>query len=309
METNAKSAGNRKLMIAAIAALLLVNGVTAYFMFNNLHHKNVLIVQKAAVEKQYTSLEDEYQKTTNLLDQASAEIGDLKGKNSDLDRMIQQKQQMIAEIKHKLSSAYAKNTLTGKNLEDARAMISQYEATIASLQQKVESYRVQTVSLSSDLDCQMQQNDALTQHNGQLSQKIETASILDLSKLEVEAVKHKMINGKEVDVKKAKAAESLKISFETGANKALDPGKLDLYVRIINPRGETISLSKNGSAFIPETAEGKPVPYTKQASIPWNQKNKKVVVYWNRYINDPGTYRVEVYQSGQVIGKGSVSLS
>jgi hypothetical protein len=60
---------------------------------------------------------------------------------------------------------------------------------------------------------------------------------------------------------------------------------------------------------IPETENAKPVEFTKKADINWTQTNKKIVVYWNRNITNPGTYRVEVYQSGHVVGKGAVRLS
>jgi hypothetical protein len=33
------------------------------------------------------------------------------------------------------------------------------------------------------------------------------------------------------------------------------------------------------------------------------------VMYWARYIETPGTYRVEVYQGGKVVGRGAVRLA
>jgi hypothetical protein len=39
----------------------------------------------------------------------------------------------------------------------------------------------------------------------------------------------------------------LKISFATGENKVLEPGNLALYLRIINPKGETITAADQGS--------------------------------------------------------------
>jgi len=126
--------------------------------------------------------------------------------------------------------------------------------------------------------------------------------------LDVEAVKRKN-NGKEVSVKRAKVAQSLKISFETGENKVLDPGPVSLYVRIINPKGETIAVSDQGSGAIASALTPEPVQFTKRADFDYDQNNKKVIVYWSQNISDPGLYRVEVYQNGYVVGQGQVKLS
>ena len=131
--------------------------------------------------------------------------------------------------------------------------------------------------------------------------------MLQLSKVDVEAIKMRH-NGKEVQVKRVKAAEELKISFETGKNKVLDPGTLSLYVRIINPKGETISVTDQGSGMISLADSPNPVQYSKKADIDWDQNNKKVIVYWGQNITDPGTYKVQVYQKGYMVGEGAVKL-
>jgi len=115
--------------------------------------------------------------------------------------------------------------------------------------------------------------------------------------------------GREVTAKKAKAAEGLRISFETGENKILDPGTLSLYVRIINPKGETISVADAGSSLINTANGAEPVMITRQADIDWTQTNKRVLIYWTQHINDPGTYKIEIYQDGHVIGEREVKLS
>ena len=44
-------------------------------------------------------------------------------------------------------------------------------------------------------------------------------------------------------------------------------------------------------------------------SVPeWAQASKNLAIEWSQNIKDPGTYKVEVYQSGYVVGKGSVDL-
>jgi peptidoglycan hydrolase CwlO-like protein len=314
METNQTTAGNKKVFIAAIIVLAIMNATTGYFLFSENHNKKELAVQKAKVEQNYSNLEGEYHTVTASLDAASVEIGQLKGKNTELDKIITEKQEMIDQTKKDLDESYAKNTLTSIALNKARTMITRYESSIAELQKKVDEFTeenhhltAKNEKLNTDLECEKETTTELTTKTQDLSQKLETASYLNIPNVEVAAVK-KNLRGNEVTTSKAKAAESLKISFETGVNKALEPGKLSLFVRIINPKGETIAVKEQGSGVI--TAENeKTVQYTKKADINYNQKNKQVVMYWARYIETPGTYRVEVYQGGKVVGRGAVRLA
>ena len=308
METNQNGAGMKKLFISCMIAMLLINGVFLYFYVTEKHDKEVVIEQK-------TSLEQDYKSVSDTLDAKREDIEQLRGKNAGLDKLITEKESLIDQEKQELANQHTSNTLTMNELDKARKMIAQDEVTIASLQNEVSQYKEQTHQLTAekeklgtDLACEEENTAQLTEENTGLSKKVETGSFLQIAKVDVEAMKKKH-NGQEVPVEKAKAAETLKVSFETGINKVLDPGKVSLYVRIINPRGETLEATAQGSGVIPETENAKPVEFTKKADINWTQTNKKIVVYWNRNITNPGTYRVEVYQSGHVVGKGAVRLS
>ncbi|HLP51966.1 MAG TPA: hypothetical protein VK154_13850 [Chitinophagales bacterium] len=314
METTQQPNGQRKIFTGVIVLLALINCVTGYFLITENRHKNELSVQKMEVENSYTSLESDYHDMKASLDAASIEIGQLKGQNADLDKIIEEKQAMIEQEKKNLDDAFSQNKLTEADLGKARTMIERYESSIASLQKQVENYKeenqqlvAKTEVLSTELSCEKETSTALAEKNEGLTHKINEASYLTIPAVEVAAVK-KNLMGNEVETSRVKAAESLKISFETGANKALDPGKVTLYVRIINPRGETIAVAEQGSGVITSAENAKPVQYTKKTDITWNQKSRKVTMYWGRYIQAPGTYKVEVYQSGKVVGRGAVKL-
>ena len=308
METNQTGTGTKKIFISALIALALINAVTLYFMFSEKKEKHEVIAQKDTLEQDYKNVSDS-------LDSKRDEIGKLRGQNADMDKQITEKQAMIDKEKSDLDSLYTSNKLTAGELNRVRRVITTYEVSIANLQKKVAEYEVKTQvltqkteQLSTDLNCEKETTSQLTEQNQGLSKKVDEGSFLQIARVDVEGIKKKH-DVKEVPVTKVKATESLKISFETGVNKVLDPGKVSLYVRIINPRGETIAINGQGSGVIPATAENaKPIEYTKKEDIYWTQSNKKVVMYWNRYITDPGLYKVEVYQSGKVVGHGAVHL-
>ena len=71
-----------------------------------------------------------------------------------------------------------------------------------------------------------------------------------------------------------------------------------LILRIIHPKGETISVADQGSGTLKLAESGQEVQYSKKADIDYAQANKKVSIYWSQNITSPGTYKVEVYQIG-----------
>ena len=312
METNqngaATSSGKRKLYISAIVALLLINSVSLYFLFSENRDKTSVISEKMALQTNFKNLNDTLDAKNTVIDQYI-------GKNAELDKTISEKQSLINQEKHEIAGLLSKNKLTGAELTKAYGLMAEYKASISDLQQKVveltqqnQQLAQQNQQLSSDLTNEKQTTSQLSETNKGLSQKVAVGSLFQVAKLDVEAIKTRK-NGKEVDVKKAKTAEELKISFETGANKVIDPGTVSLYVRIINPKGETIAVADQGSGTIQCEGSVEPCQYTKKADIDYNQTNKKVVLYWGQHIKDPGTYKVELYQSGHVIGQGAVTIS
>ncbi len=310
METNQNGAGEskKKLYISALVALLLINSVSLYFLFSENKEKTDITTEQVALQSNFKSLSD-------TLDAKNMVIDKYVGKNQELDKTIADKEDMISHEKKEISGLLSKTKLTAGELTKAKGMIAQYQASITDLQGKVDELTKQNQQLaqqnqqlSTDLSTEKQATSQLTEKNMGLTKKVEVGSLFQVAKIDVEAVKTRQ-NGKEVAVKKAKAAEELKISFETGENKVIDPGQVSLYVRIINPKGETIAVADQGSGTIPCADSPEPCQYTKKADIQYDQSNKKVILYWGQNIKDPGTYKVQLYQSGHVIGTGAVTLS
>lgn len=307
METNQKQGVSKGVFTGAVVVLLLLNSLTLYFYMNTRSEKADVTTQKTALQKQFNDL-------TSTFNLKSEELEQFKGKTAELDKAITEKQQELDKSKRELTALFSKNKLTQRELDKARQMIAEYKASIADMTAQVDQLTRQNqelmaanTQLNTDLSLEKSTTSKLTEQNQGLAKKVEVGSLLPIAKLDVEAIK-KRNNGKEVPVKRIKAAESLKISFETGANKVLDPGPVSLYVRIINPKGETIAVADQGSGEILSATQPEPVKYTKKADFNYDQNNKKVIVYWSQQIKDAGTYTVEVYQNGYVIGSGKVTL-
>lgn len=303
MENN--QGGNKKIYMAIIALLLLMNGVAVYLLWSENKEKKDVIETKVQLEEEFKSL------TANF-DAKVQELEGLKGQNAELDSVIAVQQAEIDRQKQQIQSLFAKGKMSAGELAKAKEMIAQYEVTIADMKNQIEALvkknellTNENQQLSTDLNAEKQTTNQLNEQNKGLSKKVELGSLLQLRNIEVVGTRKKG-NGKEITVKKGKQVESLKISFETGENKVLENGPLSLSIRIINPKGETITVADQGSGSFKLAESDEVVQFTKKADFEWTQSNKKVVVYWSQGVNLEGTYRVEVYQSGHLVGKGSV---
>lgn len=307
METERKENGSKKLMMGVIIAMVLVACVMLYFVYSGHEDNADLTAQKSTLDSTFKSLSD-------TLDVRSAELEQITDRNTRLDSAVSAKQAMIVAERGQINAILKKAKMNKAELDEAKGRIVQYEASISELQQKVNELISQnqqltqsnsqlTDSLSSEKKTTAELND----QNKGLSQKVILGSLLQLKQVDVNGVKQRQ-NGKETTVRYAKAAESMRVSFETGQNAVLSNGLLSLYVRIINPKGETISVVNQGSGTFQLAKYGTQVQYTKKADIDWNQTSKKVTVYWTQNISTAGIYHVEVYQSGYLIGQGQVKL-
>ena len=307
METAQNDNGNKKMMMGIIVALVLIIGVALYFVFAGHEENGDLTAQKTTLDSTFKNLSD-------TMDVRSKELEQITDKNTKLDSTVSANESTIANEKKQIAGLLAKTKMTKAELSEAKAMIVQYEASISDLQKKVVELSAQNQQLtqdnqklSTDLTTEKKTTTDLSAQNQGLAKTVEVGSLLQLSNVEVSGIKIRQ-NGKEVAVRRAKATESLRVSFDTGLNKILPTGALSLYVRIINPKGETISIVDQGSGSLQLANGGSQMQYTKKADISWNQTNKKVLVYCKQDNAVEGVYKVEIYQAGYLFGNGQVKL-
>ena len=307
METDNTENKNKKLMMGIIIALVLVSSVSLYFVFAGHQDNTDLTAQKTELDSTFKNLSD-------TLDVRSAELEQIIDRNTKLDSTVSSKQAMIEEERQQIKAILSKAKMNKAELEEAKGKIVHYESSISELQKTVAELSAQNqqltqanLQLSDSLSSEKKTSTSLNEQNRGVTQKVAVGSLLQLSEIELSGVKQRQ-NGKEVVVRHAKAVESLRVSFETGYNKILPVGSLSLYFRVINPKGETISVVDQGSGSLQLANNGTQMQYTKKADIEWNQINKKVIVFCKQDNAMEGIYKVEIYQGGYLIGNGSVKL-
>jgi myosin heavy subunit len=306
MENN-QGNGSKKIYVSIIILLFLINCVAFYLLYTENNAKNQLTVEKTNLDKQLESVKDS-------LNSKVMELEAFRGKNAELDSIITAKEADIEKQKGEIQHLKARGNVTAGELTKAKEMVTQDETAISDLQHKIDELTKQNQQLtnqnqqlSTDLSTEKQTSSKLTEQNAGLSKKVELGSLLHLQKVTIEGIS-KNKSGKESVEKRIKKVQSLKISFETGDNKVLEAGKVSLFVRILNPKGEVISIADQGSGTMKDAVSNETLQYTKEADFDWAQTNKQIVVYWSDNIKDPGTYKIEIYQSGYKVGEASSAI-
>lgn len=260
-------------------------------------------------------LEKEYQQALDDLELIRSEKLGVDSLLTERERDLEMKKKQIAEL--------IKSGQTNKaDLEKARAMIKQLNEERISFQAKIDSLTTLSEQLSIENVALVTERDQLNEtvntvrnekskideENQKLKSTVDKAKILTTSNIKVTPIKGGK-KDKEVEVKKAKDTESLKVCFDLLVNRVAPAGETEMAIRIIGPNGATVQVDAMGSGNLTDATTGNSIPYTYLIRPDYRNEAKTVCSIWKPSITfASGNYSVEIYQSGLLIGQGSFSL-
>jgi len=326
-----KSSSNSSwIYILLIGILLLAN---AYFFYSNYQAKiktEKLSAQNMDLEAEKNQLQVEYNETIAELDQVQKNNQDLNGKMEGLKAEIE-------EQKKEIDEALKKGNLSKSELSRAKTLIStlrqQAQDFIAEMEiLKSDNFKLQeantglkdsiavkeaaTMALSEEKKLVEEQVNQLADEKSRLEEEKENlssivtkAKILVSDNIYCQGLKIKR-NNKRVVTDVAKKVDELNICFDILPNQTLESGESqDVFVRILNPEGVTLSLEKSGSGKFDLAESGQTINYTVKKNIKsFNKKNMHCAIWLQELEYAPGIYGVELYQQGQKIGNSSFTL-
>jgi hypothetical protein len=308
MEPQQKESKKSNLLFLVIAVLVILMSFIGYSYYSSNKLNTELRAEKARLDETFKNLSD-------TLDVRRMEVIQITNRNTSLDSIVSANTTIIQTQKNNIAALLSKDKLSKNELAKAKTMIADYGSYVSQLERQMMEMNIENQKLikenqqlGEDLNTERKTIGELSEENKGLSKMAKVGSLLQLSKIDVHGVKTKP-NGKEREVTNAKSAESIRISFETGDNKVLPAGPVALYIRVINPKGETIAIAEQGSDYLTLAETNTKMQYSKKAEITWAQVSKKIIVNWSYNISSPGVYKVEIYQSGYRIGKGEVQLN
>jgi peptidoglycan hydrolase CwlO-like protein len=284
-------------LIAVVVALL---GTDVY-----------LYMQKNKSDTKIVYQNDEKTRLQTELDSLEAQIEQVNAGRAKMTATMQAKNDSLRAKIKVLRKELAKGKLTVAELSKAqedvkqlRYFVTKYTADIEELKKQNTTLATERDTLKTNLATVSEKATTLEKQNQELDTKVKEASALKVGTAGVVAYKIKN-SGKEVEEKKAKNAQKIKISLTVASNTVAEKGLHDIYVRVIDPTGNLITPTDAG-AF---NADSQDLQYTYKTAIDFKDDGSGYTIDWlNQAPFQKGTYTVILYADGYTMGKTSFFL-
>lgn len=295
-ETTKRMTKYSKILIALVVVLLIGIGLAAYFIYQK-NNQIEEMQQMHEITKQ--QLEDEYDNIDTQYEGFKITI-----KNDSLLQQLSNEQAKVQRLREELKTVKATDRAEinrlNNELASLRKVLRSYVVQIDSLNRLNEKLAQENKEISNKYERTSQTLNKVTKEKENLSEKVTLAAKLDATSVRVSATNKK---GKEQ--KKIKNIEQLAVSFLITKNITAQPGEKTIYVRIMKPDDDV--LVKNRANTFPY--ENRDVQYSMKRVIEYGGQEVPVTLYWKvEEFLMPGTYRVDIFADGNLIGSGAFSL-
>ena len=302
------SSKNKNLIIIALVLLLLASG--GYWYYDYTENKKLVTNKNSQIES-ITAQKSELQAN---FDASLAKLENLQNENTAIQSKLTAQNTTIIKSKEEIRVLLHKKDISESDLAKAKKMIAALNTTINNMQTEVARLTQENkilgeekVKLSSENANLANQLNFSNLQNEELEQKIDVASTLNASNINIRPIKVKK-SGKEKSTAIAKRTDKLLVSFDV-ANRIIKPGSTDVYVLVIGPDGIAVSAEDKSSGVFDTRDEGAK-NFTAKLPVELETSKTKNVTFTFTQPNEfvEGDYKIEIYQNGFLIGEGVKSL-
>ena len=291
-----KEINKLSLLIVIVVVLVLVVAGGGYYIY---HQKEQVegLVQSFDLEKE--EMEDELNELSFQYEGYKFSVG-----SDSLAALLSTEQAKVQRLLEELRTVKA---------TDARE-ISRLKKEISTLRKIMRNYVVQIDSLNTENERLKDENKqvvkryqqansqavALKKEKEKLTEQVTLASKLDATNIEVTP-----LTSRSKPAKRIKKMQQFRITFQIAKNVTAEVGEKTIYVRIMKP-DDDILVKSRANVFM---FEGKEITYSIKKLIEYEGEVVDVEMYWNiEEFLSPGTYRVDIFADGNLIGKKNFTL-
>jgi hypothetical protein len=282
---------NTVIVLSVVAGLLAISLAFLAYKLTKVQKDNQ--VAQEAVEEQKNSLAKD-------LNNMMVEYDNLKTNNDSMNMKIGVQQDHIHKLLQIQASNLEKIRLYKNELVTLRAVLRSYVVQIDSLNQRNQILSSENKDVKGRLSEAQKSNEKLTFEKENLSSKVKTAAVLSAKNIAVVALNKR---GKDTD--KANKTTKLRTCFTLRENSIADAGSKTIYLRLIRPDRAVLTSSQENVV----KENGANVTYSSRREIEYDNKDVDMCIYWDNSENLPqGTYFVELYAEGKMIGSSTFAL-
>lgn len=305
---------NRKtIYIILVGIILLLLGYIIYDKTQDNKTDKVLIIAQQALH--------DLDSSKNILkiefDAASKQVDTLTANNTQLQTLFSERSIELAKIKSNFSSLLNNNKFTAEDLKKAKILIAEYKSQVEGLLAEVtrlnaenqtltvnnQQLTTEKTKLTTDNEQLNTEKSKLTTDKKNLEEKVDVASTLTASHINITAIK--LRGEKEKETETAKRANFFRVSFVLDENRITPSGSKLLYIIISNPEGKVLSVNGNF-----KLRNGIETQYTDKIDVSYEQGKVTPVSFdWKPgIVFEPGDYKIEIYNNGFKIGETKKSM-
>ena len=287
---------NTLLIVAGSLLILLLIGVTILLISEKQTNKELVMefnLDKEDLENQYTDFARQY-------DELKLTVS-----NDSLSVLLEQEQlktqRLLEELRTVKSSNATEIRRLKKELASLRKVMIGYINQIDSLNRLTAQQKEIIADVTKKYNAASRQINNLSEEKKNLTKTVTLAAQLDATNISVQPT-----NKRGKTAKKVKDIVKFKINFSIVKNITAETGERTLYIRITKPDNDV--LTKSSSNTFPY--ENRELVYSIKKYIEDNGEEQAVTVYWDveEYLY-AGTYRVDIFADGTLIGSQSFSLN
>ncbi len=305
------SASNRlrstTLLVTLGILCLFSAGVALYFAYDNRQIKENIVKMEekiSADSMRVVALDAEFQETLTMLHS-------YKGLNRTLDSLIAVKEMELKKCRLEFMTLVRRNRISeeecAKQYANLRTIDSTFRAQITQLQAANKLSDIARDSLGRLILVQRDSLTLLKSINKTLSKKVTLAMLLKPTAIDVTPYRTKN-NGKDAKTGKAAKLDQLKICYTLPKNELAEADTQVFFIRIINPEGTTYT-SPTGTRMFTSAESGQPLPYSISSTIHYKKEIMTPCVYFRQDVQFiRGTYTIEIYQNGYLVGSTNFDL-
>lgn len=283
---------NKKIIIPILVILLAAIGTLTYLYFAQKQEMTEMVEQ---MEFEKSELEDEYEDLAMQFD--GYRTPDIS--NDSLTQLLNQEQQRVRDLLEELRITKATNARRiaelKKELATVRQVMVSYVHQIDSLNQTNQRLTAENKQVREQYAMVQQQAEELQQQNTHLNEKVTRASMLEITSFAVTP-----LNKRDRKTNNLNQMQKIQFDFSIGKNVTCERGIKQVYMRIVRPDGELITLPDPSNRLF--DFENSEIEYSLTKQFEYGGEALDETLYWNvGEILYQGTYNADFFIDGALI--------
>lgn len=283
---NKKSLLGYKIVICILAVILAALSVL-YFNINRQQKRDydLLSIERDSIQSDLGKLIDEYD--------------ELQYQNDTIAARLVEANEMMEQLKKERRLNYAKIKEYEKEVGTLRSIMKTYLRQIDSLNNLNQQLITENVNYRKEISSANLRAEMAEEKAQELDNKVRQGSILYARNITLAG-----LNKKGNTVSRIKQAVQLRADFTLAANNLTEAGSREIYVRITAPDGYLLSTDSTPSFAY----EGGTLNYSASREVDYENEDLNVSIFYSGSGFTAGTYKIEIYTDGLLVGSNEVTL-